>query len=74
VVEMIVEDHALALRIPELGDALLFIELEGKKDKFHVGYWLSLYDEAEARRLDSPARRAFHRVHETMAREATPAG
>lgn len=74
VVEMIVERQALGLRIPELGDALLFIELEGKKDKFHVGYWLSVYDEAEAQKLDAPARRAFKRVHETMARETAPAG
>ena len=44
-----VEGHALGLRIAELSDALLFIELEGKGDKFHVGYWLSVYDEAQAK-------------------------
>jgi uncharacterized protein YndB with AHSA1/START domain len=66
VVEVIVEGHAIGLRIGELTDALLFIELEGNGDKFHVGYWLSVYDEVQARRLDSPARRAFKRIHETL--------
>jgi uncharacterized protein YndB with AHSA1/START domain len=71
VVEVIVEGHALGLRIAEMSDALLFIELEGKGDKFHVGYWLSVYDEALARDLDSPARRAFKRVHESLAPKAS---
>jgi uncharacterized protein YndB with AHSA1/START domain len=66
VVEIIVEGHALGLRVAELSDALLFIELEGKADEFHVGYWLSVYDQAIARDLDSPARRAFRRVHESL--------
>src|SRR5262245_50859909 len=42
VVELLVERHGLGLRIPELTDSLLFVELEGKGDKFHVGYWLSV--------------------------------
>jgi hypothetical protein len=66
VVEVLVEGHGLALRIPELTDALLFIELEGKKDKFHVGYWLSVYDEAQAKALETPAKAAFRRVHESL--------
>ena len=70
VVEMIVEGHALGLRIAEMSDALLFIELEGKGDPFHVGYWLSVYDEALARDLDSPARRAFKRVHDCLREKA----
>lgn len=66
VVEMAVEGQGIGLRIPELGDALLFIELEGKKDKFHVGYWFSVYDEAQAKALEAPAKRAFQRIHESL--------
>lgn len=66
VVEVVVEGHGLGLRIAELSDALLFIELEGKSDAFHVGYWLSVYDEDKARQLDSPARQAFRRIHESL--------
>jgi uncharacterized protein YndB with AHSA1/START domain len=68
VVEVLVEGQGLGLRIPELTDALLFVELEGKGDKFHVGYWLSVYDEAQANALEAPAKRAFRRVHETLPR------
>lgn len=36
--------YRFAARIPALNDALLFIELEGKKEKdFHTGFWLSTY-------------------------------
>ncbi len=66
VVEMVVEGQGIGLRIPELGDALLFIELEGKKDKFHVGYWFSVYDEAKAKALEAPAKSAFQRIHESL--------
>jgi uncharacterized protein YndB with AHSA1/START domain len=66
VVEMLIEGQGLGLRIPELTDALLFVELEGKGDKFHVGYWLSVYDEALAKALETPAKRAFRRIHESL--------
>ncbi len=66
VVEVVIEGRGLGLRIPELTDALLFVELEGKGDKFHVGYWLSLYDEAQARALETPAKHAFRRIHESL--------
>jgi hypothetical protein len=66
VVEMLIEGHGLSLRIPDLTDALLFIELEGKKDKFHVGYWLSVYDDAQAKALEPDAKAAFHRIHESL--------
>jgi hypothetical protein len=66
VVEVMIEGQGLGLRIPELTDALLFIELEGKKDKFHVGYWFSVYDDAQAKALDAPAKRAFRRIHESL--------
>ncbi len=66
VVEVLIEGQGLGLRIPELADALLFVELEGKGDKFHVGYWLSVYDEAQAKALEMPAKRAFRRIHESL--------
>jgi hypothetical protein len=47
-------------------DALLFIELEGKGDKFHVGYWFSVYDEAQAKALETPAKSTFRRIHESL--------
>jgi uncharacterized protein YndB with AHSA1/START domain len=68
VVEMVAEGHALAVRIAELGDALLFIELEGKSDKFGVGYWFSVYDDAKAKSLETPAKHAFQRIHESLAK------
>ena len=52
--------------VGRLTDALLFGELEGKGDKFHVGYWLSVYDEAQAKALETPATRAFRRIHESL--------
>jgi uncharacterized protein YndB with AHSA1/START domain len=66
VVEVMAEGRGLGLRIPEFTDALLFVELEGKGDKFHVGYWLSVYDEAQAKALEAPAKRAFRRVHDSL--------
>ena len=44
--------------------------LEGKKDKFHVGYWFSVYDEARAKALETPAKRAFRRIHESLPGQA----
>lgn len=66
VVELVVESKGLALRIPDLGDALLFIEMEGKKDTFHVGYWFSVYEDAQAKALEEPAKLAFRRIHESL--------
>jgi hypothetical protein len=66
VVEVMIAGQGLGLRIPELTDALLFIELEGKKDTFHVGYWFSVYDEAQAKALEAPAKLAFRRIHESL--------
>jgi uncharacterized protein YndB with AHSA1/START domain len=66
VVEVLIEGQGLGLRIAELTDALLFVELEGKGDKFHVGYWFSVYDEAQAKALETPAKRAFRRIHESL--------
>ncbi len=66
VVEMMIEGRGLGLRIPELTDALLFVELEGKGDKFHVAYWFSVYDDAHAKALEAPAKHAFRRIHESL--------
>ena len=60
------EGQGLGLRIAELTDALLFVELEGKGDKFHVGFWFSVYDEAQAKALEAPAKRALRRIHESL--------
>jgi hypothetical protein len=66
VVEVAVHGQGLGLRIVDLADSLLFIELEGKSDQFHVGYWLSVYDDAKAKALETPAKRAFRRIHESL--------
>ena len=66
VVELAVESKGLGLRIPELTDALLFVELEGRKDKFHVGYWFSVYDDAQAKTLEAPAKAAFRHIHDSL--------
>jgi uncharacterized protein YndB with AHSA1/START domain len=62
VVELIIDGHVLAMRIPELEDAVLFIELETGKEKFGVSSYLSVYDEKKAAEVEAPARRAFERV------------
>lgn len=70
VAEVVLDQRALGLRIPDLGNALLFVEFEGKGDQFHVGYWLSVYDPQQAARVETGARRAFKRVHEPAPKEA----
>lgn len=62
VVELVIDGHALALRIPELGDAVLFIEFEMGEGKFNIGSWLSVYDGGKAAQVEAPAQRAFERV------------
>jgi uncharacterized protein YndB with AHSA1/START domain len=66
IVEVAIPGHALVLRFAELQDAVLFVELEGGGDSFHVGWYLSLYDAQKAKALDSPAKRAFRRIHESL--------
>ncbi|QJR14007.1 SRPBCC family protein [Usitatibacter palustris] len=65
IVELAVARRALALRFPDLGDDVLFIELEGSSDTFHVGWWLSVYDAKRAAEMETPAKRAFRQVHES---------
>jgi uncharacterized protein YndB with AHSA1/START domain len=66
VLDLIIEGHALALRIPDLGDSLLFVEFEGRTDEFHIGIYLSVYDPAAATRVEAPAQRAFERVRAAL--------
>ena len=67
VVELVVPRYGLAVRLPELMDSVLFIELEGgSPDSFHTGWWLSVYDAARAKELEAPAKRTFLRIHESM--------
>src|SRR4029079_14374334 len=41
VVELVVPGAGLAIRLPDLTDAVLFVELEGSNpEKFHTGWWL----------------------------------
>jgi uncharacterized protein YndB with AHSA1/START domain len=63
VTELAIERKGVAFRIPGLDDALLFMEFEGGKDAFHVGYWLSVYDAAKARSIEDAAHRCFRRLH-----------
>ncbi len=67
VVEVAVAGKALAIRLPDLTDSLLFIELEGgPPESFHTGLWLSVYDAVRAKELKAPAKRTFIRIHESM--------
>lgn len=68
VVELIVPGKGLALRLPDLADSALFVELEGANpEKFHAGWYLSVYDAARSRELEAPAKRTFGRVHDSLA-------
>jgi uncharacterized protein YndB with AHSA1/START domain len=42
----------LAARIPDLNDALLFVEFESSAEKWHAGFWLSMYG-VEAGRVEA---------------------
>src|SRR5262249_22129888 len=65
-VELVVEGHGLGVRVRELCDAMLCVEREGKGDKCHVGYWSSVYDEAKPKALETPAKLASQRIHESL--------
>jgi uncharacterized protein YndB with AHSA1/START domain len=65
-IELIIEGHVLAMRIPELDDAVLFIELEVGKEKFGVGAYLSVYDEKKAREAEEPMRRTAERIRAAL--------
>jgi uncharacterized protein YndB with AHSA1/START domain len=62
IVDLAIPERAVALRIPSLHDALLFIELEGSGEEFHVGTWLSVYDAKAAARIEPAAKRTFDQL------------
>lgn len=67
VAEQVVPGRGLVIRLPELMDSVLFIELEpGAPDSFHTGWWLSVYDASLAKEFEAPAKRTFVRIHESM--------
>jgi uncharacterized protein YndB with AHSA1/START domain len=53
VVDLVIEGHVLAMRIPELQDAVLFIEFQTGKEKFGVGAYLSVYDDKKAAEIEA---------------------
>lgn len=67
VIELAIEGRALALRLPQLGDALLFLEFGMGAEEFHVGAWFSVFDADLAQRLRAPAARAFERAAAAVA-------
>lgn len=66
VVDLAILDRAIALRLPDLEDSVLFIELEAGREPFHVGWYLSVYDAARAKELEASAKQTFRRIHETL--------
>jgi len=59
----------MAFRIAELNDAALFVELESGEESFHLGLWLSVYDEATAARLRKPVLAQFTLLHAKLNRK-----
>jgi uncharacterized protein YndB with AHSA1/START domain len=45
VVEVLAQGRAFALRLPAIGDAILFVEIESGHGDLTVGFWLSVYDQ-----------------------------
>jgi len=58
-VALVRPQRSIAFRIAELHDAALFVELESGEESFHVGLWMSVYDEATAARLRKPMMAQF---------------
>lgn len=66
VVSLVRPRRAIAFRVAELGDALLFVELESGQESFHLGLWLSVYDQATAARVRQPVLARFERLGSTL--------
>ncbi|HVE39821.1 MAG TPA: SRPBCC domain-containing protein [Planctomycetota bacterium] len=66
IVDVILDGHVIAMRLPELADSILFIEFEVGQDSFHAGLYLSVYDPALASRLEEPYARALERVKNAL--------
>lgn len=63
VVECVSPGRVLGLRLPEQQNALVMIEAEPAATEGHIGYWLSVYDAAQADalrgRIEAPFQRAL---------------
>jgi len=67
-VALVRPQRAVAFRIAELDDAVLFVELESGEDAFHLGLWMSVYDGDTAARLQKPVLAQFALLHTTLNR------
>lgn len=66
IVDVILEGRVIAMRIPDLGDSILFVEFEMGRETYHAGLYLSVYDPALARELEGPYVRAFERLKNSL--------
>jgi len=60
--------RVIGFRIAELHDAALLLEFESGEEAFHLGLWLSVYDEATAARLGKPVTAQFALLRATLSR------
>jgi hypothetical protein len=65
-VEMVVPQRAMAFRISGLGNALLFVELEGG-ESFGIGVYLSIYEPATAARVEPAFRQQLESLSAALA-------
>jgi hypothetical protein len=56
------EGRAFALRLPALGEAMLFVEIESGTDELTTGLWLSVHDRQWAEQWRFDVQRQFQRV------------
>jgi uncharacterized protein YndB with AHSA1/START domain len=70
VVEIAKAGHTLAVRIPELDDSLLHVELETGTPNFHTGIYLSVWDPETGQRIDTPARTALANLSTALSTQA----
>jgi len=66
IVEVILDGRAIAMRLPDLADSILFVEFEMGQDAYHVGLYLSVYDPARAGELEEPYARALQRLKNAL--------
>jgi uncharacterized protein YndB with AHSA1/START domain len=62
VVEVVAEGRAFALRLPALGEAMLFVEIESGTGELTTGFWLSVHDRQWAEQWRFDVQRQFQRV------------
>jgi hypothetical protein len=66
IVDVILDGHVIAMRIPDLADSILFVEFEIGQDTYSAGLYLSVYDPARASELEEPFARAVERVKDAL--------